>query len=104
MIARPKLRLSRLRDIGWALWDPIGLNDFQGDWSQVSYADEYDSYLIKVAGMLRNERSIREAVDYLVRIETEHMGLSLSPLTRERALLVVQTINSDSMIWREQIS
>ena len=53
MSKRPKLRLSRLRDIGWSLWDPIGLNDFGDDWESVTFADEYDSYLIKVAGMLK---------------------------------------------------
>ena len=99
MTSRPKLRLSRLRDIGWSLWDPIGLLDNESDWKSAGFADEYDTYLVKVAGMLRNGESRDDAVAYLTRIETDHMGLSEAPGTRERAERVVEAINSDHSIW-----
>ena len=99
MSNRPKLRLSRLRDIGWSLWDPIGLNDFDGQWESVDVADEYDSYLIHVAGMLRNGEPEEDAVDYLVRVETEIMGLSLRPGLREHAKTVITAIKNDKSLW-----
>ncbi|MBB4630217.1 hypothetical protein SAMN04244581_04955, partial [Paracoccus denitrificans] len=46
----PRIKLSKLRDIGWSLWDPIGLLDPEspaGRWddeANLSFADEYDSY------------------------------------------------------------
>ncbi len=101
MSDRPKIRLSRLRDIGWSLWDPIGLLDSECDWRNFNFADEYDTYLVKVAGMLRNGAPIGDAIEYLVRMETEHMGLTEVPGVRERAELVVNSIKSDSLIWQD---
>ena len=52
----PKLKLSRLRDIGWSIWDPIGLMGSEQNWDDEDcrpFADEYDSYLIQAAGQLR---------------------------------------------------
>ena len=40
MTKRPKIRLSRLRDIGWSTWDPIGLLENNQSWEDVGYADE----------------------------------------------------------------
>ena len=100
MSKRPKLRLSRLRDIGWSLWDPIGLNDFGDDWESVTFADEYDSYLIKVAGMLKNGESAEKAASYLVHSETVNMGLSFRPEMKSRARIVVQAIQNDKELWR----
>jgi hypothetical protein len=69
MMARPKFQLSRLRDIGWSLWDPIELRGLdQPD-------DEYDSYLMQAAGRLWNGASQEEVATYLVNIESDHMGL-----------------------------
>lgn len=99
----PKIRLSRLREIGWSLWDPIGLLHHESDWKSAGFADEYDTYLTKVAGMLRNGEPFDDAVDYLVRIETDHMGLNEAPGIRDRAEQVVQAIKSDGLIWRNPI-
>ncbi len=63
-----------LREIGWALWDPIGLADFV-DAKGNGPADEYDSYLIHVVSLICQNRSQQEAVDYLKIIEAEHIGL-----------------------------
>jgi hypothetical protein len=43
MNQRIKVRLSRLRDIGWTEWDPIGLCPPEG-WEGIPAADEYDGY------------------------------------------------------------
>jgi hypothetical protein len=74
MTARPKFELSRLREIGWAKWDPIGLcrRDCLPE-------DEYDSYLLQAAGRLLNGASQEEVANYLVSIEIEYMGLGEAP-------------------------
>lgn len=99
MKQRPKLRLSRLRDIGWSLWDPIGLNDFDGKWEEVTFADEYDGYLIHVASLLRDNTPVAEAVEYLILVETERMGLSAVPGMHDRAHAVVKAIKDDKQLW-----
>lgn len=99
MLQRPKIRLSRLRDIGWSAWDPIGLLEENESWEDVSYADEYDSYMLRAAGMLRREEPKNSVIDYLVAIETDHMGLSFSDNARERATEVVKRIEGDDQLW-----
>lgn len=80
MRARPKLDLSRLRQIGWARWDPIGLNGADG-----RPDDEYDSYLLQAAGRLWNGATEEEVARYLVAVEVERMGLSSGAGIEERA-------------------
>ncbi|WP_254433689.1 hypothetical protein [Paracoccus yeei] len=80
----PRIKLSKLRDIGWSLWDPIGLLDPEsrpGRWydeADLSFADEYDSYLIAAASQLRRGTPRDEVVAFLVEIETEHMGRTIA--------------------------
>ncbi len=91
----PRLGLSRLRDIGWKLWDPIGLLGLEGNWQDedcAPFADEYDRYLQRAAGMLRQGEERRRVVDYLVQIETVHMGLGERKSARKRAEDVVDAI------------
>lgn len=88
MTTRPKFQLSRLREIGWAKWDPIGVGGPENDWP----ADEYDAYLLNAAGQLWNGKSDEEVADYLVKIETENMGLAAAPGSRPQALDVVRTM------------
>lgn len=95
----PKLRLSRLRDIGWTIWDPIGLLDEGEAWDQKSFANEYDRYLTQAAGKLRRKVSPKEVVDYLIQIETEHMGLGPHPKQREVSEKVVAAILADEQLW-----
>ena len=99
MSARPKLRLSRLRDIGWTVWDPIGLNDFDGEWENVSFADEYDRYLIQAAGRIRTKEPDEAVINYLLKAETEYMGMPNSIAALERAKATVEAIKSDTRIW-----
>jgi hypothetical protein len=89
-----RISLARLREIGWDLWDPISLRDIDPDRDAGSGAGEYDSYLLRVAGMLCNREPIDTAVDYLVSIETEHMGMGLSATARGRAEATVRAIES----------
>lgn len=96
-----KIRLSRLRDIGWSLWDPIGLLSKGDAWDDKSYADEYDAYLIQAAGRLRRNTPINEVVDYLVWVETEHMGLGTHNGQRERIEAVITAIRADDQLWTQ---
>ena len=95
----PKLRLSRLRDIGWRLWDPIGLLDEGDTWEGKPFADEYDSYLMQAAGRLRRGTPERDVVEYLNQIEAERMGLGFAPGMGARNLEVVKAIQADGDLW-----
>ncbi|MBL4875020.1 MAG: hypothetical protein JKY10_00785 [Cohaesibacteraceae bacterium] len=101
MVTKPRIRLSRLRDIGWSLWDPIGILSPGDCWQQIAFPDEYDAYLLCVASQLRQGATEQVAVDYLVEIELNHMGLEFTSLTFSRASNVVRAINSDSLLWNE---
>ena len=90
MTNHPTFKLSHLREIGWAKWDPIGVGGADHGWP----ADEYDAYLLNAAGQLWNGRSDEEVADYLVYIETEHMGLTAVPNIHPRALDLARTIRS----------
>ena len=92
MSVRPTFQLSRLRDIGWEKWDPIGVGGPGHGWP-ADAADEYDSYLLRAAGQLWNGHSEEEVADYLVKIETEYMGLEAVPGIRQRARSVAQAIS-----------
>lgn len=75
MTNHAKIQLSRLREIGWKVWDPIGLADDHGVPPEGS-ADEYDRYLLHVAGMFDHGASTDEATAYLIGVATGHMGLT----------------------------
>lgn len=81
MSTRPTIQLSRLREIGWELWDPIGLRGALDEGAGV--ADEYDSYLLHVANRLSIGDSKSEATAYLNYIASNHMGLG--PATTDAA-------------------
>ena len=88
MTTRPTFQLARLREIGWARWDPIGVGGPDHEWP----ADEYDSYLLQAAGQIWNGRTNETVADYLVEIETEHMGLTAVPGIQSRALDVAKAL------------
>ena len=94
-----------MRDIGWKLWDPIGLLNYESTDSDgfeeefELYADEYDNYLISAASQLRRGVSREQVVTYLVEIETQHMGLTEKSDTRNRAGAVVDAIFADKSLW-----
>jgi hypothetical protein len=85
----PKIKLSVLRDIGWGMWDPIGLAPRDGGWPE-NCADEYDSYLKRAAAMFVQENTRKEVAKYRVQIASEHMGLS--QLSADAAAVTANTI------------
>jgi hypothetical protein len=98
----PRVKLSKLRDIGWTLWDPIGLLPPNVTWNDErcrAFAGEYDGYLRFAAVRLRDGAAHGEVVDYLVTAETEYMGLSKRPTTRSRAEATVAAIAAADGLW-----
>jgi len=89
---RPTVKLSVIRDIGWDLWDPIRLNGSEGGWRRSNAADEYDRYLLRVASSMQSGERDEDLVDYLVRVETGHMGLTDTATARSRAKATVTAI------------
>lgn len=94
MSTRPPIKLSRLRDIGWEKWDPINLLAVGETWDHKPFADEYDTYLLKVSGDLRRGSSVEEAAEYLMGIEREHMGLGVQPAQELRAAATARSIQN----------
>jgi hypothetical protein len=86
------VKLSVLRDIGWDRWDPIRLNGSDGGWRRSNAADEYDRYLLRVADSVQSGEPNGTLVDYLVSIETGHMGLANTSSARSRAEATVAAI------------
>ena len=80
MTDRVRFKLSRVREIGWSLWDPIGLDGMEN-----TPDDEYDRYLLHAAGQLSNGVSAAEVSDYLTAVELDHMGLEDAESARDRA-------------------
>lgn len=94
MVSQTSLKLSVLRDIGWDIWDPIQLSGSEGGWRRSNAADEYDRYLTRVAVCLESGKSEGSLSDYLVAIETEHMGLTDVKSARTRAKATVAAIRA----------
>jgi hypothetical protein len=94
MAEQTKIMLSRLREIGWSLWDPIGLKGVgDGEWQDGGKcADEYDGYLLQVVGRLRRGERTAEVVAYLEKTETGHIGLNPNATTHSRAEATVAAI------------
>ena len=89
---RPSVKLSVLRDVGWSQWDPIELDGSEGGWQRSEAADEYDRFMMRVAGDLQGGEPDEDLVHYLVNIETRHMGLTETPRARTRAAATVAAI------------
>ncbi len=95
MTSHPIVQLSRLREIGWSLWDPIGLRQVSGDeWRDGgACADEYDSYLLQVVSRLRRGETHAAIAAYLEDMETVRMGLNRAFDIGERAGATVAAIS-----------
>jgi hypothetical protein len=59
-----------IKDVLLKDWDPIGVQDIP------EAQDEYDSYVPTIYSMLITRKPINEVFEYLVWLETEHMGLT----------------------------
>jgi len=88
MTGQPKFKLSRLRQIGWTKWDPIGLGG-----TDSRPEDEYDGYLLQAAGRLWNGASREEVANYRVNLETEYMGLGERAGVHQRAKEVADALS-----------
>ncbi|QUS58792.1 hypothetical protein [Pseudovibrio brasiliensis] len=98
---RTQISLSKLRDIGWAEWDPIGLLDSDEQWNQQSFADEYDTYLMQAVARLRQGASENEVISYLIDIERDYMGIGMQQGTTSRATRTVRRIQKELEISTE---
>lgn len=90
---RKSVQLSRLRTIGFSLWDPIGLIGPSGK-PPSGAENEYDSYLMEVVGMLRNGRPHAECSKLLMEAEADHMGMRGRRDVDKRANKTVQAIDA----------
>jgi hypothetical protein len=86
MTARPTFKISKLREIGWTEWNPIGLDRDEG------VEDEYDSYLLHAAAYLWNGESKEAVASYLADIEANHMDLGYGFGINRRALATAKAI------------
>ena len=73
-MSEPEERVRAVRQILLGDWDPIGVQNFPDRYRQAT-ADEYDSYIGPVIGMLRAGRSKNEIADFLYDTEIRSMGI-----------------------------
>jgi hypothetical protein len=73
------------------IWDPIGVAGAPGA------RDEYESYLPQVFKLLRGGAERDEIADYLVRVETESMGMATGRTRAQNAATVL-------VEWRDWIA
>ena len=64
--------LQRLREIGWSLWDPVGLQDTDCP------RDEYDKYLLHSVRLFGEGKSRAEVAAYLEDIACDYIGMGPS--------------------------
>jgi hypothetical protein len=79
--------LRSLRDIGWEVWDPIGINELPG-----RPDDEYDRYLIRAWQMAQVGDDPFKIAAYLRMISRDSMALSVSDVRDEGAANAAQRI------------
>ena len=70
----------------WNDWDPIGIND------EIAARDEYQSYIPEIFSLLIQNKSEKEIVDSLCKIENERMGLECN---REHCILVAKKLMTE---------
>ena len=61
---------AAIREVLMREWDAIGVADMSGA------ADEYDSYIGEVYGLLVRREPLYKMTDFLWWVETQHMGLA----------------------------
>jgi hypothetical protein len=85
---------AAIREVLMQEWDPIGIADIP------EAADEYDSYIGEVYGVLIRREPLYKMIDYLWWVETQHMGLSgnrrKTELVAERLLRLPGEMASDA--------
>lgn len=86
---RRRLRPSHFREIGWTHWDPLGLSDTDEACPQ-GIADEYDTYLMRVAGILINGEGVAAAIDYLTETSEDLSCTRADPAAVERTVHAIR--------------
>ena len=69
---------TAIREVLMREWDPIGVAGIP------EAADEYDSYVGELYGLLIRREPVHKMVDFLWWVETEHMGLAGSHRKTEK--------------------
>jgi hypothetical protein len=69
-VERARALNQKIRDVLLKEWDPIGVQAIP------EAQDEYDGYVPTLYSMLIARKRIDEVLEYLLWLETEHMGLS----------------------------
>jgi hypothetical protein len=77
-IAQLKKLRERVGDILLAEWDPIGIRDVP------NIKDEYNSYVSAIINMILSNQSEADLSEYLLKIETNEMGLKGEKLRAQR--------------------
>lgn len=81
--------LPKLREIGFGIWDPLGLADAWRDGEEM--ADEYDSYLMSAFGAAANGRDV-EAICELLRRAEIRMGLADGGTADRRMMIALELL------------
>ncbi len=76
-----------VRDFLLREWDPIGIHDIP------EAQDEYDAYVPTLCAMLVARKSSYELFKYLLRMETEHMGLTADDRHTQRIAEYLANLN-----------
>lgn len=84
--------LTRLREIGWTHWDPIGLMRNRDTWIGQPFENEYDDHLIQVANRIIAGEDDVTLVAYLVVVERDDMHCSSADVAPQRAAATVSAI------------
>jgi len=88
LTAFQKALFRRVDEVLYYVWDPIGVRDV-GD-----ARDEYESYALKVVGLLLEERGKKALFDHLYLLESERMGLSITEESLAHTKEVVDILHS----------
>ena len=91
----PRAKLSRPRDIGWSMWDPIGLLPGGETWDGKPCADEYDGQFIRAAGLLRRGATPEAVAACLISMKTDRTGPAPRPDATARAMAAAMAILKD---------
>ena len=80
---RARVLHQKVRHVLLTTWDPIGVQDIP------DAQDEYDGYVPTIFSMLITRKPVSEIFEYLLWLETEHMGLSAD---RQRTQKIAQDL------------
>jgi len=88
---------TRVRDLFWHEWDPIGVNELGGS------ITKYDTYADRAYVMLMQEEcSVCEIADYLYQVSTGDLGLRKSARLRELADVIARKLDGLKLILRDE--